>query len=142
MDSPPVPRQLGRVNDTALIILKTRPKYYIVFCEQCGTTWKTNHDILEYRLAGNRGPCIHCDEYNKRYYKAPAPMSRLLETFAQNVRQRRKNLGLTQLDISLRMGLASPGTVNAIERAKYNPGLLAIERLAEALDATPAELLS
>lgn len=58
-----------------------------------------------------------------------------------NVRNRRKDIGMTQLELAQRLGLTTRTEINRIESGKKNitDGLLA--RLAQELDCTPQSLL-
>lgn len=64
----------------------------------------------------------------------------LSEQVAANVRRVRVEAGLSQTDLTRRLGV-SHGYVSAIERGRKNLTLQSVERLAEALGVDPADLL-
>lgn len=68
-------------------------------------------------------------------------MPTLRVTFAQNVRTRRNAKGLSQEELAELAGLHRT-YIGSIERAERNVSLDNIERLALALAATPASLLT
>ena len=63
-----------------------------------------------------------------------------LRAFGQAVRQARLRLSVSQEHLALEHGLDRT-FVSAVERGVRNPSLLALYRLAEALDVTLCELL-
>lgn len=65
----------------------------------------------------------------------------LQAAFARNVKARRKELDLTQVQLSLATGLPQPH-ISAIERGSMAPSFATIATLAEALDTTPSALMS
>lgn len=67
--------------------------------------------------------------------------SKLRKVFAANVRSRRKERGISQEALADLCGLHRT-YIGSIERAERNVSLDNIEKIAEALDATAAELLS
>ena len=56
-----------------------------------------------------------------------------------NIRERRKALGLRQEDLAIRLGVTRQ-TINAVENEKYNPTLELAMRLASLLQTTVDEL--
>ena len=66
--------------------------------------------------------------------------STLHRIFMQNVRQRRRDLALTQSEVAERLGVSQPSYA-ALEGGKSIPGLEVVERVAIALETTPLELL-
>lgn len=64
-----------------------------------------------------------------------------LPIFAANLRRIREERGLSQEALALRAGMDS-AEVRRIEQGKRDPGVRILTRLAAALDAAPAELLS
>lgn len=64
----------------------------------------------------------------------------LVLVFADNVRRRRLELGLTQADLAERIG-AHPPYISDIERGIKSPFLGNIARFAKALKTTPQKLL-
>lgn len=60
--------------------------------------------------------------------------------FCERVKARRKELGLTQVQMADRLGISQPGYA-AIEAGKCEPGLNQILRLAQALNTTAQELI-
>jgi transcriptional regulator with XRE-family HTH domain len=64
-----------------------------------------------------------------------------LERFAENVRARRLRLGLTQEVVSDRASM-NISYWSRLERAKIDPGIRTIARMATALQTTPAELMT
>jgi transcriptional regulator with XRE-family HTH domain len=61
--------------------------------------------------------------------------------FCENVRDRRKQLGLTQEAVAEMLGISQP-TYAGIEAGRRVPGLDVVERVAEALEIAPALLLA
>jgi len=64
-----------------------------------------------------------------------------LEVFADEIRNRRLALGLSQEDLAERAKLHR-NSVGLVERGKHSLGLLALLRLADALGVNASELLS
>ena len=60
---------------------------------------------------------------------------------AQNLRQRRQKLGISQEELARRSGVHRT-YVGAVERAERNISLAILELLAEGLDCDPNELLA
>lgn len=60
--------------------------------------------------------------------------------FCKNVKDRRLELGLTQVQMAERLGITQPGYA-AIEAGKREPGLNQILRLAAALNTTAHDLI-
>lgn len=56
-----------------------------------------------------------------------------------NIRERRKAMGLRQEDLAIRLGVTRQ-TINAVENEKYNPTLELAMRLASLLQTTVDEL--
>ncbi len=67
-------------------------------------------------------------------------MDSLLTIAGRNVRQRRKALGLTQLDLAVRADI-DRAYVSDIERGIQNISLTTLQKVADALDASPYDLL-
>lgn len=67
--------------------------------------------------------------------------SRLVRVFGTNVRTRRLGLHLSQEELAERAGLHRT-YIGMIERFEKNVTIYNIERIANALDAKPGELLS
>ena len=65
---------------------------------------------------------------------------RLVTVFAENVRRRRLALGLSQEELAERAGVHRT-YVGMLERSEKNVTIYNIERLAVALNVTPASLL-
>jgi len=65
---------------------------------------------------------------------------KLHQRFVINVRRRRQTIGLTQIQVAERLGMRQPSYA-AIEAGKCNPGLDVVDRVAEALDCDPGDLL-
>ncbi|WP_316902413.1 helix-turn-helix domain-containing protein [Ralstonia edaphi] len=65
---------------------------------------------------------------------------RLVTVFAENIRRRRLALGLSQEELAERAGVHRT-YVGMLERAEKNVTIYNIERLAVALNVTPASLL-
>ncbi len=65
---------------------------------------------------------------------------RLLETFAQVLRARRKALGLTQEELAHRAGL-SMRYVSLLESCRHQPTLATLRGLSRGLDMPMAELV-
>jgi transcriptional regulator with XRE-family HTH domain len=63
-----------------------------------------------------------------------------LVQFGENIRQARRDAGLSQIDLSLRSNL-DRAAVSFLERAERAPDLSTIVRLASALDVKPSALL-
>jgi transcriptional regulator with XRE-family HTH domain len=64
----------------------------------------------------------------------------LVLVFGRNVQERRKALGLTQEDLEGLTGLRR-SYISDLERGQRNPTIRALQRLAEALQTEPAELV-
>ena len=58
----------------------------------------------------------------------------------KNLRETRKQLGLTQEEVSQRSGVQA-GEISRIESGKRDPQVSTVERLAKALDVPPGQLL-
>ena len=58
----------------------------------------------------------------------------------KNLRETRKQLGLTQEEVSQRSGVQA-GEISRIEAGKRDPQVSTVERLAKALDVPPGQLL-
>lgn len=65
----------------------------------------------------------------------------LLAAFQRNLRLRRKELGLTQVQLAERAGVEQ-GYISDLEMGKKKPMLGTLAPLAEALDTTPSALIS
>ena len=61
--------------------------------------------------------------------------------FRHNLRERRRELRLSQIDLAQRAGLEQ-AHISQLERGKLNPNLGTLAKIAEALDTTPSALLS
>jgi transcriptional regulator with XRE-family HTH domain len=66
--------------------------------------------------------------------------SELPARLGRNLAVRRKALGLTQADVAERLGVDTE-TLSRFERGKHVPSLLTLERLADTLGSTCADLL-
>jgi transcriptional regulator with XRE-family HTH domain len=64
----------------------------------------------------------------------------LVQVFGRNVQERRRALGLTQEDLEGLTGLRR-SYISDMERGRRNPTIKALQRLAEALQTEPAELV-
>ena len=64
----------------------------------------------------------------------------LHQAFCDSVKARRKELGLTQLQVAELLGVEQP-TYSAIESGKGSPSLDLVERVARALQVHPSDLL-
>jgi transcriptional regulator with XRE-family HTH domain len=64
----------------------------------------------------------------------------LRENFRENLRRRRKELGLTQQDVATRMSIARPQVAQA-EAGQNSPTLDMVERYAKALECPALTLL-
>lgn len=58
----------------------------------------------------------------------------------KNLRETRKQLGLTQQEVSQRSGVQA-GEISRIEAGKRDPQISTVERLAKALDVSAGQLL-
>lgn len=67
--------------------------------------------------------------------------SSLSARFSANLSNRRKELGLTQVHLAEQMKM-EPESISRFERGVTLPSLAALEKLAELLDTTIAELLA
>lgn len=65
----------------------------------------------------------------------------LHQRFCDNLRARRKELGLTQQELADRMQTSQPN-IAALEAGRYVPLLTTIEQLADALDCSVESLLA
>ena len=59
--------------------------------------------------------------------------------FCRNLRQRRKELGLTQTDLAKALGVKQP-VIAALEGGRNNPSLDRVEEIAKALSLSPDAL--
>lgn len=66
--------------------------------------------------------------------------SPLHRAFLQNVRLRREGLGLTQRDVAQKMGVSQPSYAK-LENGRYMPSLEILEKVADALNVNPIQLL-
>jgi transcriptional regulator with XRE-family HTH domain len=60
--------------------------------------------------------------------------------FCERVKARRKELGLTQVDLAERLGMSQPAYAQ-IEMGRFEPGINQVYRVAAALESTPHDLL-
>ncbi len=67
--------------------------------------------------------------------------STLHRVFCLNIRQRRKDLGLTQADVAERLQIQTP-TYTQIETGRRSPTLDIVEKVCSALQISAAELLA
>lgn len=67
--------------------------------------------------------------------------SELIDMFAENVRERRKALGMSQAQLAEKLG-AHPPYVSDLERGKKTPFLGNLAKLADALETTPDALIA
>jgi len=61
-------------------------------------------------------------------------------SLGKNLRETRKQLGLTQEQVSERSGVQA-GEISRIEAGKRDPQVSTLERLAKALEVSPGQLL-
>lgn len=74
--------------------------------------------------------------------EATVQPAELEQVFRENVRSRRKELGLTQAELAERMSVSAP-YVNQLERDRGSPPQLdTVAKVAEALETTPGALLT
>lgn len=66
--------------------------------------------------------------------------SKLHEFFLINVRDAMREQGMTQLELSQRLGVSRP-YVNQVLSGKWVPGLELVERIANALGVSAAQLM-
>lgn len=66
---------------------------------------------------------------------------KLARVFGDNLRRRRRELGMTQADLSAVTGIHAPD-ISDLEQGKRSPNLATIARIAEALSLPPSQLLS
>jgi len=62
-------------------------------------------------------------------------------TIGERIKQRRLELGLTQLELAHKMGLTSKTTICKAETSDFNPTTDRVREFAKALDCTPAYLM-
>jgi transcriptional regulator with XRE-family HTH domain len=60
--------------------------------------------------------------------------------FCERVKARRKELGLTQVQMAERLGVTQP-TYAGFESGRFDPGLKTIYRIADALETTVHDLM-
>lgn len=72
--------------------------------------------------------------------KDGAPMAHVQQLIARNSRRARKRLGLSQAQVAERCG-CSDSFVSEVERGRKYPSAEALERIAEALNLRPYQLL-
>lgn len=65
----------------------------------------------------------------------------LKEVFRANMKARRQAIGLTQVQLSERLGVFQP-YISALESGRKSPLMETLAEIAEALDTTPAKLLT
>lgn len=68
-------------------------------------------------------------------------MDEYTKQFGERVKERRKAMGLTQLELALRMGFKSKQAIHHIEAGDRNLKQSQVTALAEALGVTPAFLM-
>jgi transcriptional regulator with XRE-family HTH domain len=68
-------------------------------------------------------------------------MANVRELFGKNCKQRMATLGINQTDLAKKLEIA-PSMVSSYVNGKIEPGLDLIERWAEKLECTPAELIA
>ena len=66
--------------------------------------------------------------------------SRLTIIFGQNVRRLRLAKGLSQEDLAHEVGVHR-NYIGALERGERNPTLVSVERITDALEADPSDML-
>lgn len=64
----------------------------------------------------------------------------LLNVFCENLRRFRKGKGVTQVDMAKRLGIRQ-GAYSSLERGVFAPTITTIEKVAQALDVSPTDLL-
>ena len=62
-------------------------------------------------------------------------------TIGERIKLRRNELGLTQTELALRMGLTSKTTICKAETVNFNPTMDRVREFAKALDCTPGYLM-
>ena len=62
-------------------------------------------------------------------------------TIGERIKQRRKELGLTQTELAKRMGLTSKTTICKAETSDFNPTMDRVREFAKALETTPSYLM-
>lgn len=65
----------------------------------------------------------------------------LRQILADNLKHRRKELGMTQADVAKAIGVTQP-YINALEKAKVSPRVEQLAKLSDALKTTPSALLA
>ena len=65
----------------------------------------------------------------------------LRAVFRQNLRKRRIRLGLSQVDLAARLGVFQP-YISDLESGRKSPLMETLAEIAEALETTPARLLT
>lgn len=70
---------------------------------------------------------------------AGCPNSEEAERIGSRIKNKREGLGLAQLELALRVG-TSASAINEYEHGKRRPSRNTLQRLADALDSTVAEL--
>lgn len=66
----------------------------------------------------------------------------VLQVLAQNIRQRRHQLGITQVDLARRIGISSETLLTGLELGRHNPSLRTLTRIAAALESDLLALLT
>jgi DNA-binding XRE family transcriptional regulator len=61
--------------------------------------------------------------------------------FCERVKARRKELGLTQVDMAERLGISQPA-YQAIETGRFEPGINQVFRVVKALETTIVDLFA
>lgn len=71
----------------------------------------------------------------------PEEKEEITTLVGQKIRDRRKQLGLSQEELAILIGCKSKSTVCKVERGEDNLTILLLKRYADALETTPSELL-
>lgn len=66
----------------------------------------------------------------------------VLRALVQNIRWRRRQLGITQIELAQRMGLSSETSLTGLELGRHSPSLRTLTRIAIALETDPGSLLT
>jgi transcriptional regulator with XRE-family HTH domain len=77
----------------------------------------------------------------ERLAKLPPEVTARRRAFAKAVRDRRKELGLSQDDVAERAGCERQ-SINRFENVKFSPSLDSVWKIAEALELSVADLMA
>ena len=59
----------------------------------------------------------------------------------KNIKERRKELGMTQTDLALKVGYSEKSAIAKVEKGKVDLPLSKLKEISEALETTPSELM-